>query len=66
MYFLEIMYKRIVIHTLSAGIRDENLRKAYNILHTEVQRTLKLNAYSEVNLTKLFESLMMKPQFRGP
>lgn len=45
-------------------IRDENLRKAYNILQSEVQRTLKLNAYSEVNLTKLFGNLMMKPQFR--
>ncbi|KAK4326034.1 hypothetical protein Pmani_003411 [Petrolisthes manimaculis] len=46
-------------------IRDENLRKAYNILHTEVQRTLKQNAYSEVNLSKLFASLLAKPQIRG-
>lgn len=46
-------------------IRDETLRRTYNVLHSEVQRTLKQNAYSEVNLTKLFGNLMVKPQFRS-
>ncbi|KAG7160964.1 DNA polymerase alpha catalytic subunit-like [Homarus americanus] len=46
-------------------LRDDTVRKAYNILHAEVQRVLKLNAYSEVNLTRLFASLMAKPQARG-
>ncbi|ROT82337.1 putative DNA polymerase alpha catalytic subunit-like [Penaeus vannamei] len=45
-------------------IRDDTLRKAYNILQTEVQKKLKHNAYSEVNLTKLFGSLMAKSQTR--
>lgn len=49
---------------LFTGIRDDTLRKAYNILQTEVQKKLKHNAYSEVNLTKLFGSLMAKSQTR--
>ncbi|XP_045609445.1 DNA polymerase alpha catalytic subunit [Procambarus clarkii] len=46
-------------------IREENLRKVYNVLHSEVQRTLKQNAYSVVDLTRLFENLMAKPQVRS-
>ncbi|KAK7084492.1 DNA polymerase alpha catalytic subunit [Halocaridina rubra] len=46
-------------------IRNDSLRKAYNILLTEAQKALKLNAYSEVNLTKLFANLMAKPQVRS-
>ncbi|CAL4103579.1 unnamed protein product, partial [Meganyctiphanes norvegica] len=38
-------------------IRNDNWRKAYNILHNEVQKHLNLNAYSEVNLTRLFGAL---------
>lgn len=38
-------------------IRNDNWRKTYNILHSEVQKHLNLNAYSEVNLTRLFGAL---------
>ncbi|XP_063858449.1 DNA polymerase alpha catalytic subunit-like [Scylla paramamosain] len=35
-------------------IRDEDVRKAYGSLYSEVQKFLKQSAYSEVNLNKLF------------
>ncbi|XP_076048772.1 DNA polymerase alpha catalytic subunit [Oratosquilla oratoria] len=43
-------------------IRNDTLRKAYNVVHMEVQKILKLNAYAEVNLSKLFAGMFAKPE----
>ena len=43
-------------------MRGEDVKKAYGLLHSVVEKFLKQSAYSDVNISKLFLKLAVKPQ----